>query len=800
MMNTSKYVLLALFFGGLAALWWTDYAGIADTDTRRQTSRMILPELLRVSPADVRRVEIDAKAGQLAFERREGGLWEMVQPVTTRANSARIDSLVQTLRQLPKSGDAGTISAKGKESDFGLNPPEAVVRLFGRDGRLPVATLELGKQFQDKRYVRGGKNAGIDVIDPRLLGNLETKTVEWRQRSLFPVSPIDVLSVGLAAGNRKIKAVRLGGRWEITEPTPLPGDEPKFEGLAADLVSMEVTDGEHGFVEDHAKSLAAYGLEPPLLRFELESKAPAPRRDAQNSSAAKKVSDLSNTHAVMIGKEVPGEADRRYACVAGTSDVVIVKSQFLKNYKLDTNRPLDTKDFRSLRLANLDSARISHIALKTKNLEHYLVRGADGWKVLKPAPGGRADENTVGRLLSTLILAKAAELRTPNEILRNGVENPEAVIQLWQTPEGEARASLEPNIAPALTLKIGARDPRRLLIYTQVGDDPTILSLPLNTVDAIPKGALAFRDRTILSLRDMLLEGITIQRPDKTIKLVAGSNPMDVKTWSMIEPAKRPIDEETVTRLAVMLANLRAADLITDTPGDNLKPFGLAPPSMTVTWAMKHVTANRRGDDGRRETKSLYLGGLVPPPAAPGTRFAMVQGIPTLFTLVPEATQLVTAEMAKHRIFDIRVERVQSLTLRWADRAARFTRFPQAFSGPDDWKPEPGSNAPSIGAAELNPLMTILASLATKQFVQYDGSMREEYGLAQPRLAIEVSEGPKQPPRVLRIGNTAPGGQVYATVSLARDGPVFLLPGEYWEFWAKGAKAPPELPPNVFAP
>jgi hypothetical protein len=782
MLRPSKILLLVLFFGGLIGLGWAEYAGVSNSDVGRIKARLVVPDLLAVNLADVGRVEVESNRHKqkLVFVRRENKRWDMIQPLSARANSARLDSLLVTLRQLTKSADTGTIAAKGNEAEFGLAPPEEVVRLFGKDTSRPIATLDLGKLFQEKRYVRGSGSAGIDVIDPRLLGGLDAKPVEWRQRSVFTISPMDVQAISLAAGADKLKAVRQGGRWDITEPTLMPGDEPKLEGLAADLVGLEVTDGENGFVEDHANDLGKYGLKPPRWTFELIPKS------------------KSDPETVLIGNELPGEADRRYACIGGTRDVVIVKSLFLRNYNMDATRRLAAKDFRSRRLANFDVAKVSRISVQSRDPEQVLQKAPEGWKVIEPS-AGRADNQSVVRLLTALSQAKAVELRSTEEVKGSGVDQPSLTVTLFQPSDREQSAESDQKLAPSLTLKIGARDPRRNLVYSQVGDDPTVLSLDLSILDAIPRGPLAFRDRTILSLANTMIDEITIQRPDKKVKMVGGKqNPTDVSSWKMTEPTPGEVDHETLTRLAVMLLNLRA-DALVDGDPKNLAIYGLDSPPITVSWSMIPVAAARRGDARAHVTKSLFVGGFVPPPAKPGTRFAKVSGNSMVFTLIPEATQLIEAEMRKHRISELRVEQVQGLTLRWDDRQARFERLPKAFSGPDDWKAERGSNAPGIDATQLNPLMTMLANLTTNQFVQYDGPMRPEYGLAKPRLSIDVTFGAKQPASTLRIGNRSATGQVFATVGTEQTGAVFLLPGEFWEFWATGGQPPPELPKNLFA-
>ncbi len=55
----TTFILLTLFFTGLIALWWADYADIPTAEERLKQKGLVLPALLDVRPADVRRLEID---------------------------------------------------------------------------------------------------------------------------------------------------------------------------------------------------------------------------------------------------------------------------------------------------------------------------------------------------------------------------------------------------------------------------------------------------------------------------------------------------------------------------------------------------------------------------------------------------------------------------------------------------------------------------------------------------------------------------------------------------------------------
>src|SRR5690348_8714696 len=102
-MSPRKTIALsALFFAGLAALWWADYARIPTSKDRQRRSGRVLPGLLDVKPEEVARVEIDSGEARLAFERR-GDRWWMTRPHETLADRSRLNALVVNLKGLPAS-------------------------------------------------------------------------------------------------------------------------------------------------------------------------------------------------------------------------------------------------------------------------------------------------------------------------------------------------------------------------------------------------------------------------------------------------------------------------------------------------------------------------------------------------------------------------------------------------------------------------------------------------------------------------------------------------------------------------
>lgn len=130
--NRSTLILAGLFFAMLVAFWGLECAGVLTDSERRLRETRILPALIEVPEASVQRLEIERGKDRLVFERRgqEIGRWNMVEPIEVAAEPTRLETLVPNLKEMRKSQDSGSVA--GSPDSFGLAPPVATVKLWGR--------------------------------------------------------------------------------------------------------------------------------------------------------------------------------------------------------------------------------------------------------------------------------------------------------------------------------------------------------------------------------------------------------------------------------------------------------------------------------------------------------------------------------------------------------------------------------------------------------------------------------------------------------------------------------------------
>src|SRR5262249_23775742 len=145
------------------------------------------------------------------------------------------------------------------------------------------------------------------------------------------------------------------------------------------------------------------------------------------------------------------------------------------------------------------------------------------------------------------------------------------------------------------------------------------------------------------------------------------------------------------------------------------------------------------------------------------------------------AIGLLSAELLDHRIMGFRTDQIARLTLRWPDRTFSYKRRARPSASQGLWEPEEGTDASAFEGGKLDTLATALSNLICVPFVQYQGPIAPEAGLAPPRLTVELELSGKAGRWFLKIGGRTAEKVVYATDAEGSEGAVFFLPEAGWD-------------------
>lgn len=221
--------------------------------------------LLNPSEIDFNRVAVSS--GQMVFEVErdpQTRSWRMIHPIDARADTGRINSLLQRLEAL-RVGQFITDDPKADLEAFGLQTPELEILL--KQGTNATAALRIGRSPTNDAQQVFARVDGHPAIVTVPLDDLAA----WRGsvndfRSRYLVGQTDPVAGLIAGGGTDFSVQVTNGGWRI-----LPFDWPADAGFLTDslstLANMHITE----FTKDVVTpaDLPNYGLADPLLRLSL---------------------------------------------------------------------------------------------------------------------------------------------------------------------------------------------------------------------------------------------------------------------------------------------------------------------------------------------------------------------------------------------------------------------------------------------------------------------------------------------------------------------------------------------------
>ena len=166
------------------------------------------------------------------------------------------------------------------------------------------------------------------------------------------------------------------GKWQITEPKPLPADNDAVSSVVSTLSSLT----SDRLIEDKPTDLASYGLATPPLEVLITKKD-------------------GKTEDLLIGDDAP----------TGSATFVKLKSDprvFTVSTSVKSSLDKTSKDLRDKRLLTFDSDKLTRVDLAAKGQSvEFGKNNQNEWQILKPKPL-RADGSQVEELVRKLKDAK----------------------------------------------------------------------------------------------------------------------------------------------------------------------------------------------------------------------------------------------------------------------------------------------------------------------------------------------------------------------------------------------------------
>ena len=538
MMSGKTLVVLALLVAGLGGFFYYDTYWL---EPAREKKDSVKGRLWEVEPKDVESLTVKRKGETVRIRRTDTG-WELLEPVTTRADRGAVDGIVTTL--VTARVDREVAATPGKLDEFGLAPPEIEVTLEVK-GRAPLALL-VGAKSPTGAWLfakESGKPAVV-ALSEVVARDLAKPVTELRDRTVLAfdrkgVGQVDLQLPGEALTLESAEA----GKWRLTKPRDLPADPD----VVADF--LEKLDGAKAkeFVEDAPRSLAPYGLDRPTTVTLWIGK------DKERASRS-----------LLFGREDKGKKGV-YVMRSGEPGVMLVGEE------LWAAVPKTMGVLRDKVVLAYQYDKVSRVELAGPRGPLTLERDGIGWKITAPE-ALKADTGAVNGVLWRIRDLRASGfLAEDAAAIPRLLPKPEVTVKLWEEGTKEPRVLL-------LAASRETRGGQPAALAAVEGRGPVVL-VDGKVLDDLARGADDLRDKTLLPAFEM--------SDVKRARVVSGGAPLVVERkgesdWQVVEPKRGGTKERRVADLLISLKALRWKSIVSP-KGDDAARFGLDKPELEVT-------------------------------------------------------------------------------------------------------------------------------------------------------------------------------------------------------------------------
>ena len=392
-------IALIVVLGGLGAyiyfVTWKMPEGGADASTKKE-------KVFAGFEADkVDEIKVTSAAGDATTLKKEGGAWQVVQPITAKADESEVSGITTALGQIEVSRVIDENPAN--LNDYGLSNPRIEIDFKG-GGAKDARKLLVGDKSPtgSDLFAKRNDEKKVFLIPAFQETSLNRTTFDLREKNVLKFDREKVDGLDVTAGSKTLAVAKDGGEWKITRPVQTRADFGSVEGLVGRLQSVQMK----SMVAENAApaDLKKYGLDKPEATVNL------------NAGSARAT--------LLVGGKA---ADNTvYARDASKQAVVTVESALLDDLKkgADDYRRKDIFEFRPFNANRIEMTRNG----QTVVLERVKGKGenaADTWRRVSPTAAD-VDREKTDSLLSKLSNIRAASF--VESTAKTGLDKPALAV------------------------------------------------------------------------------------------------------------------------------------------------------------------------------------------------------------------------------------------------------------------------------------------------------------------------------------------------------------------------------------
>jgi len=394
---------------------------------RREETEALARRVLHFSELNLTGLAIKHEHGETVLEKLADGTWRIAKPLATLADGVVVNALVSQLQ------DAEVTRVVEEQpadlTPYGLAAPvlEVTLRFGDREERL---LLGEDAPFADALYAKTADDPRVLLIGLGIRSALSRPLKDFRNRTLFTFSALDVQEVSLQFPDRHFDMAKRGETWHLSSPLETKADQETVSSLLFALTGLRAED----FI-DEQKDETLKGLGPPRLTVT--------------------VALARGGRAVTFYRA--REKDVVYAVAQPEEPIYLLREQVFA--------PLakDLYDLRDKQVLDFARSEVHAIEVKTESGAFTLTGGHEQW-VLDGQD--RADPGAVRRFLDHLedLRTQAFVADGPDDLAPYGLRPPRAEVNLADREQ-----------LPIGVLHVG--DQEGELVYAKSGVSDTVIQV-----------------------------------------------------------------------------------------------------------------------------------------------------------------------------------------------------------------------------------------------------------------------------------------------------------------------------------
>jgi hypothetical protein len=257
-------------------------------------------KVLVFDKAKARELSLAPATGEAVRLVRQGTGWGLTSPITAPADATEVEAVLSGLEGLES--DEVVAETAADLGQYGLATPRVAVTVQVEGVPQPLV-LHVGDKTPDNRglYARLPAKPRVFLIPAFLQGTLEKKPFDLRDRSVLHLKRDQVqrLDVSGPEGDYSLARAPGGEEWTVERPLTTLAGRWAVDGLLGSLEGLRM----ESVVEEEAKDLKPYGLDPPARVVTLTLKDGGTRRLEIGAATGDKkyhVRDASSSRVVLI--------------------------------------------------------------------------------------------------------------------------------------------------------------------------------------------------------------------------------------------------------------------------------------------------------------------------------------------------------------------------------------------------------------------------------------------------------------------------------------------------------------------